>query len=254
MYAFGELESNGIGVNTDFTKIFGNHMLKYIYKKKIYQNYNFFTTTSRPSNSIHNLNFAALTKDQRKAFSPLNDVFVEFDFNAAELRVLLGLLGQEQPAEDIHIWISKNLYESKLTREQSKKKVFSWLYNPKAKNKKLNEYFDRDKIYKKYYDGSCVYTPFHRRIKAEEQKAVNYLIQSTSSDMLLSSAIEVHNNLKNKKSFVSFCIHDSIVVDLSYDDRSMVEDLAKIFSSTKFGSLKTNLSIGKNFGNMKRVL
>ena len=44
--AFGELESNGIGVNTDFTKIFGDHMLKYIHKKKIYQNYNFFTTTS----------------------------------------------------------------------------------------------------------------------------------------------------------------------------------------------------------------
>ena len=38
-------------------------MLKYIHKKKIYQNYNFFTTTSIPSNSIHNLNFAALTQD-----------------------------------------------------------------------------------------------------------------------------------------------------------------------------------------------
>ena len=37
--AFGELEHNGIGVNINFTKIFGDHMLKYIHKKKIYQNY-----------------------------------------------------------------------------------------------------------------------------------------------------------------------------------------------------------------------
>ena len=66
-------------------------MLKYIHQKKIYQNYNFFTTTSRPSNSIHNLNFAAdLTQEQRKAFSPLNDIFVEFDFESYHPRLIVN--------------------------------------------------------------------------------------------------------------------------------------------------------------------
>ena len=212
------------------------------------------TVTGRLTTENSSFPILTLKKDLRKIVKPQNDVFLELDFNAAELRVLLALLEQDQPVEDIHAWVCDNVFDNKLTRDQTKKKVFSWLYNPKAKNKKLNEHFDRDSIYEKYYDDCHVYTPFNRKIEVTKEKAVNYLIQSTSSDMLLSSAMNVDKALENKKSFVSFCIHDSIVVDLCFKEREMVQELAEIFSKTKFGTFKTNLSLGKDFGNMKRVL
>ena len=123
--AFGELEKNGIGVNTDFTKIFGEHMLKYIHNKKIYQNYNFFTTTSRPSNSIHNLNFAALTPDMRKAFSPLNDVFVEFDFASYHPRLIAKLIDYDFGNSSVYGKLADDL---NVTESEAKTITFQNLY------------------------------------------------------------------------------------------------------------------------------
>jgi len=184
---------------------------------------------------------------------PNNDLFVEFDYNSAELRVLLGLLGQDQPEEDIHSWISKNIFDDKYTRDETKKKVFAWLYNAKAKNKKLNERFKRDKVLAKYWTSDHVKTCFHRKILADRDHALNYIIQSTTSDLFLTSAMKIDKMLNNKGSFISFCIHDSLIIDFSKEDRDMIDDLISSFSCTRFGSFKTNLSIGKDFGHMKRV-
>ena len=46
--AFYNIEKNGIGVNTNFISIFGHKYAKYIWDKKVFQNYNFFKSTSRP--------------------------------------------------------------------------------------------------------------------------------------------------------------------------------------------------------------
>jgi hypothetical protein len=212
------------------------------------------TVTGRLTTEKNSFPILTLNKELRSFMKPQNDIFVELDFNAAELRVLLGLLSQSQPEEDIHTWINKNIFNNKFDREQTKKKVFSWLYNPKAKNKKLNEYLNRDKICEEYFIDNRVYTPYDRIITVDENKAVNYLIQSTSSDMLLSSAMNVAKILNNKNSFVSFCIHDSVVIDLSIKEKNLVEQLVKKFAETKFGDLKVNLSMGKDFGDMRRVL
>ena len=108
-------------------------------------------------------------------------------------------------------------------------------------------------IYNQYYVNGSVVTPYDRTIEVDDSKALNYLIQSTSSDMFLTSAIKVNKLLQDKKSFISFCIHDSLVLDLSLEDRELLTNINKIFSSTRFGDIRTNLSIGKDFGQMKRV-
>ena len=212
------------------------------------------TVTGRLTTNKNSFPILTLNKNLRSCIRPQNDVFVELDFNAAELRVLLGLLGEKQPEEDIHAWLGKNVFKDKFSREEVKKKVFAWLYNPNSRNKKLNECLDRDKIYEQYFSDDKVHTPFGRTIEVPRDKAVNYLIQSTSSDMLLNSAMKVDQTLKHRKSFVSFCIHDSIVLDLSLEDKDMVQLLKEEFSKTAFGELKVNLSLGKDFGSMKKVL
>jgi len=212
------------------------------------------TVTGRLTTNKNSFPILTLNKGLRGCIKPQNDVFMELDFNAAELRVLLGLLGEKQPEEDMHAWLGKNVFEDKFNREEVKKKVFAWLYNPNSRNKKLNQHLDRDKLYEQYYFDDKVHTPFGRTIEVSRDKAVNYLIQSTSSDMLLASAMKVDQALAHKKSFVSFCIHDSIVLDLSLEDKDMVEALKDEFSKTSFGELKVNLSLGKDFGSMKKIL
>lgn len=212
------------------------------------------TVTGRLTTEKNSFPILTLNKELRAAIKPKNDLFIELDYNAAEVRALLALLGQQQPEEDIHTWINDNIFDGKLDREKTKKKVFSWLYNPKAKNKKLNAYLDRDKLYKKYFVDGHVYTPYNRKIAVDESKAVNYLIQSTTSDMLLEAALKIDKALKNKKSFVCFCIHDSITIDMAAEDKDMLTELTDLFSKTKLGDFKFNLSMGKDFGSMRRVL
>ena len=124
---------------------------------------------------------------------------------------------------------------------------------PKAKNKKLNSFLNRDKILSEYYKDGLVHTPYGRKIVIDESRAVNYTIQSTASDLFLSSAIKINKMLRDKQSNIAFCIHDSLVLDMSRRDRKLLEDIITIFSKTKFGTFKTNVSIGKNFGSMRKI-
>lgn len=212
------------------------------------------SVTGRLTTEGRSFPILTLNKELRSGIKPQNDLFVELDYNAAEIRVLLGLLGQQQPTEDIHEWINESIFDNKYNREQTKKKVFAWLYNPNAKNKKLNSFLDRDKIYEKYFHNDHVLTPFFRKIPVDKDKAVNYLVQSSASDMLLNSAMKINKILNNKKSFVAFCIHDSIVIDMSIEEKSLIDEMSNSFSTTLFGDVKANLSIGKDFGHMRRVL
>ena len=216
--------------------------------------YNPWTTaTGRLATIPNSFPILNLNKELRSAIHPNNDFFVEFDYNAAELRVLFALLKQEQPKDDIHEWISTNIFKSKYDREATKKKVFAWLYNPKAKNKKLNDYLNRGKILENFYKDGCVTTPYDRKIAVEENKAVNYMIQSTASDLFLTSAIKIDKILKNKKSEIAFCVHDSLIIDMSLEDKDLLVSLLDEFSKTKFGNFKTSVSIGKDFGLMRKI-
>ena len=167
--------------------------------------------------------------------------------------MLFALLERDQPSNDLHEWIGEHIFNGKYERDQVKKKVFSWLYNPKAKNKKLNEFLCRQDVLDKYYDGQFVETPYDRRIEVDQERALNYVIQSTASDLFLTSAMKIDKMLQEKKSFVAFCVHDSLVLDVSIEDKAMLNNLAEQFSKTKLGDFKTNISIGKNYGSMKRV-
>ncbi len=211
------------------------------------------TATGRLATHPNSFPILNLNKELRSAILPQNDVFVELDYNAAELRVLFALLGQPQPEEDVHQWISENIFNSKLDRDETKKKVFAWLYNPKARNKKLNSYLDRDKILEKFYHNGTVETLYDRNISVEQDKAVNYTIQSTASDLFLTSAIKVDKMLKNKKSRIAFCIHDSLVLDMCREEKHVLEGLIEEFSKTKFGVFKTNVSMGRHFGAMRKI-
>ena len=204
--------------------------------------------TTRPSS------FPILTMDKtyRKILKPKNGWFLEFDFNAAELRVLLGLLGKEQPLEDLHGWNAQNVYCG-ITREEAKKRIFAWLYNPKSKDRLSNHVYEREAITKKYYRGNQVTTYFNRTIESDKHHALNYIVQSTAADLFFKQMIKVWKLLEGRESKIAFCLHDSLVIDYCEKDNDILVKLKKAFSETELGNFMVNVSVGENYGQMNRL-
>ena len=211
------------------------------------------TKTGRLTTIKSSFPILTLDKDLRGAIEPHNDCFVELDFNAAELRTLLALAGIKQPEEDIHQWNAANVYRGLLNRDEAKKRIFAWLYNPASKDYLSNRTYNREEVLKKYWDGTHVKTCFGREIEADAHHALNYIIQSTTSDLFLRSMIRVHKLLKECRSRIAFCIHDSLVLDFAYEDKERLQEIVGIFADTDLGKFKTNVSMGKNFKKMQLV-
>jgi hypothetical protein len=215
--------------------------------------YNLFgTVTGRLTTKKNSFPILTMDKNYRKIIKPKNDYLLELDFNAAELRCLLALNDIEQPSEDIHDWNVKNIYDNKIDRDEAKRRVFAWLYNPESEDRLLNVFYQRNKILEKYWDGKYIVNKFGRKIKTEERKALNFVIQSTMSDCFLRRAIAVNKILEKRKSFTSALIHDSMLIDFSLEDKDLIDEIINEFGQTDLGMFKVNASIGLSFGNMKR--
>jgi len=192
-----------------------------------------------------------LDKDYRSVIKPTNDFFVELDFNAAEIRTLIGLTGEDQPENDIHEWNAKRLG---ISRNEAKTEIFSWLYgSAKVDGSRYEKLFGLNKLMNRFYDGSIIRNLYKRKIKSDQFHSLNYLIQSTSNDLVLDQLIKINKLLKNKRSFISFFVHDSLVIDLAKEDRDLVNKLIETFSDTQLGKFPVNVSVGKDYGNLRGV-
>jgi len=257
-----EIESKKLNIDpqtldTDLHQYRTRKFKEKLMKVRPHISYNMFgTITGRLTTKRDSFPILTLDKNYRKIIRPQNDWFIEFDFNAAELRCLLALNNQSQPKEDIHEWhgqIFNRLLDRVMSREEIKRKIFGWLYGPPNASLGIPEvqsYYDKQKALKKYWDGKQVVNPFGRKIKADEFHALNALIQSTTSDTFLRRAIAVNKLLEGRKSFTAALIHDSMVIDFDRKDKDILENLIKEFGNTNLGIFKVNASLGTSFGNM----
>ena len=211
------------------------------------------TKTGRLTTQKSSFPIMTMDKDFRSIVKPANDWFVELDFNAAELRTLMALGGSETPLEDIHGWNARNLFNAHTTREEAKQGFFSWLYDENKTNPKLSKYYDRDKVREMYWDGEVVKTMFGREIEADRKHALNYIIQSTTADLVLRQVIKIHDMLRDMKGFIAFTIHDNIVLDLPDEERYTIPMMIEEFSNTELGKFLVNVKAGKDFGNLKAL-
>ena len=145
------------------------------------------------------------------------------------------------------------VFNEKMTRDEAKKKIFAWLYNPDSDDVYCEHAYGRESVVQKYFTQGQVKTFWNKVIPSTERTALNYIIQSTCAENVLRQMIEVSNYLKGCKSYVAFPIHDSIVLDLSVEDKEKLPELLNIFSDTELGKFKVNISVGKDFGNLKKL-
>lgn len=205
--------------------------------------------------------FPILTMDKkfRSVIEPTNDFLLELDFNAVEPRIFLALSGQKQPLQDLHEWNKDNIFIGH-DRESAKKKFLAWFYdetgsilNTETQLRKLESFYKKTPIKEKYYKDGVVRNYYGREILSDKEHAFNYIIQSTSADMFLRQAVKVNNLLKDKKTFVKFLIHDSIVLDVSSEDKELIKEISSTFKKTEFGTFRITKKIGKNYGSMKQT-
>jgi len=238
-----------------------SNMLNKMHKKEIreqvrklktvspYCKYNIFgTKTGRLTTKKNSFPILTISKEMRKAIQPSNDYFISFDFNGAELRTLLALGGSEQPLEDIHEWNRVNVFRNIGTREEAKKRLFSWLYNPDSSDRLLERFYDRGALVKQFWNGSYVSTPYGRTIDVDKRKALNYLIQSTTSDMVLEQALKVDQLLDGKKTRIAFIIHDEVVLDVCREEKDILPSLKSVFADTRFGTYMVGAKESADYG------
>ena len=211
------------------------------------------TVTGRLSTNPNSFPILTMGKEFRSCVKPNNDWLVELDFNAAELRVLLALSEQEQPQNDIHDWNVKNVFGDSLTRDEAKVKTFAWLYSSNE-NKDLERLYNKDFVRNKYWDGFKIKTDYGRIMEnVDEHHSLNYIIQSTTIDMVHEQAYKVYELLKGRKSNIAFLIHDAVYIDLAEEDRYDLLNVLDTFRNTRYDAFKVNVSAGRNLGQMKEL-
>ena len=221
----------------------------------------FGTRTGRLTTRTDSFPILTLKKSLRSAIEPTNDYFVELDFNGAEVRVLMGILGMKQPKQDVHQFHKDVVFGGHLTREAAKTAFFAWLYGSRSatsssEGKTLKKFYDKQKVLERHWDGENVCTPFQKEIHGvDEHHALNYIIQSTTAELTLLQAMKIDYLLRNQASgsSLSCIIHDAIVIDFDKRDEHLLPKIKNLMSSTKFGEFKINISKGNNLGNLKEL-
>ena len=146
-----------------------------------------------------------------------------------------------------------NLFPKGTTRDEAKQRFFSWLYDDNKTNPYLSKYYDRDKVRQLYWKNGSVKTMFGREIEADRKHALNYIIQSTTADLVLRQVIKVHKMLQGMQTHIAFTIHDNIVLDMPYEERYNIPMLVEEFSNTALGKFLVNVKAGKDFGSLRTL-
>ncbi len=132
---FHTIERNGIKVDVEkFSQRFGKTLS--LQNDKCYTQYNYYTTTGRPSNRFGGINFAALNKtdDTREAFiSRYSDgLLVEMDFNSYHPRLIAQLIGYDFGDDNVYEHLATYYHNtsnpSKEQIESAKEATFRQLY------------------------------------------------------------------------------------------------------------------------------
>lgn len=212
----------------------------------------FGTKTGRLTTVKDSFPVLTMNKEFRGVLKPQNHFFVEFDYNAAEPRVFLALAGWEQPEGDIHQWNADKIFKGEKTRTEAKKEFLAWFYNPDDE-RGFSTFYNREEVLDKFWDGEYIENPFGRRIAADHYHALNYIIQSTTSDLVQRQAVKIFDLLKDKRSTVAFTMHDSIVVDLHVEDKPLIHTIAHMFGNTRFGKFKVGVAAGRDFGSLEEL-
>jgi hypothetical protein len=239
---FYQIEKNGVKVDKNCFVNFYKDKLQYpefnLYKGKVYTQYNLYTTTSRPSNTFNNINYAALNKDngERECYKPINDKFIELDFQGYHPRLIGNMIGFEFPKD-------QNTYEYLsgllgVSAQETKELTFKQLYGGV-----WNEYRDKpffkevavftDELWNDFKGSGYVTTKnkLFKKGKIQDMtpaKLLNYVVQSAETATNTIFLNNILNKLENKKTKLVLYTYDAFLFDYAKEDGNILQEIVNI--------------------------
>jgi len=248
---FNAIERSGIQVAPE---LFKQHFDK-DWGNKVYTQYNYRTTTTRPSNRFGGINFAALNKENgcREAFIPRNNKFVEIDISAYHPTLAAQLIGYKFDTADIHASFAK-MYN--VDYKKAKELTFKQLYGGVFKQYRDLEFFQKiqkyiDKLWNKFNNLGFIECPISEyKFEKEKldnmnpQKLFNYLLQNLETSKNVCILWDIIKLLKNAKTKLVLYTYDAFLLDYDENEEELLIRIEKVF---KRHQLNIKVSDGDNY-------
>ena len=248
---FNSIERNGLRVNRE---LFKQHFNK-DWGDKVFTQYNYRTTTTRPSNRFGGVNFAALNKENgtRKTFIPENDRLVEIDISAYHPTLASSLIHYNFTDDDIHRSFAR-LYN--VDYKKAKELTFKQLYGGVFKQYQHLEFFQKiqtyiNEIWSKFQNEGFIECPISKyrfeRDKLDNmnpQKLFNYLLQNLETATNVRILWDIIKLLKGKKTKLILYTYDAFLLDVCKEEKEDVKKIFKVFEKHK---LKIKVKHGDSY-------
>ena len=246
---FAQIESAGLQVN----ELFATPNL--VYNGRVYSQYNYHTSTGRPSNARGGFNFAAMNKEDgtRAAFCSrhASGALVEMDFDSYHVRLIAKLIGYNLPTTSVHDYLGQFYFDSKqLTaeqREQSKSITFRLLYGGIDREfltipffRQVNEFVND--IWQQWKTKKYIRTAIDKRVISQEQfpemnrfKLFNYYLQSLETEFSVRKLAQILNRLQDKQTRLTLYTYDSVLFDVDMSEaKQLIPELREVLQQGNF--------------------
>ena len=248
---FNAIERKGIQVNSE---LFQEHFNKDL-GDKVYTQYNYRTTTTRPSNRFGGINFAALNKENgcRKAFIPSNDEFIEIDISAYHPTLAAMLVNYKFDTDDIHASFAK-MYN--VDYKKAKELTFKQLYGGVFKQYRDLEFFQKiqefiNSLWSDFQNKGFIKCPISEH-KFENskldnmnpQKLFNYLLQNLETSKNVCILWDIIKILKKTETNLVLYTYDAFLFDYDKTEESVLNQIKEVFKSHQ---LNIKISNGNNY-------
>ena len=248
---FNSIERSGLRVNRELFKQYFDKD----WGDKVYTQYNYRTTTTRPSNRFGGVNFAALNKDNgtRKTFIPENDRLVEIDISAYHPTLASSLIHYNFTDDDIHRSFAR-LYN--VDYKKAKELTFKQLYGGVFKQYQHLDFFQKiqvyvDKIWNQFQNEGFIECPISKyrfeRDKLDNmnpQKLFNYLLQNLETATNVCILWKIIKLLKGKKTKLILYTYDAFLLDVHKGEKEVLQEILKVFNEHK---LKVKIKHGDSY-------
>jgi len=220
---------------------------------KTYTQFNLKTTTTRPSNSFNNINYAALDKKSgcRNAFIAENDFLLEIDISAYHPSLIAQMVGYEFDNDDIHQSFA-DMYG--VDYQTSKELTFKQLYGGVFEEYKELEFFKRvDKYLEDLVNEEeivCKSGYVFKNDGIKKQKLLNYILQNTETYYNVLILEEIIKILKGKNTKIIHYTYDSFLLDVDKSEKEVVKTILGVFDIYSF---RTKMSWGTKYGSLESV-
>ena len=262
---FATLESAGLAVTEEF------RMPELIHEGRVYSQYNYHTTTGRPSNAFRGFNFAAMNKEDgtRAAFcSRLEQgALVEMDFDSYHVRLIARLVGYALPTSSIHDYLGRFYFDTEeLTdtqREESKAITFRLLYGGIDREFLSIPFFEKVnafvyELWAKWKSKHYIETPVLKRRLTEDtlknmtaNKLFNYFLQAVETEVSVQKLRQVQDALKTYQSQMILYTYDSVLFDVEYTEAKTL--LPMIKNMLEQGNFPVKTKVGDIYSKMKTI-